>query len=307
MRAHGATVWPASTAVRMFLAGGLAFLAYALLTGLAPDTVPGDLEALLLGIVNGLVVALGVRLGHRVLPALALGSLLGIVVGFALWDHIDLFLVVIAVLVAAQVTAWVLLIIRSGAVRFRDTGDLARYVAVVVAVSAVGGVLAATASVLGNHAPVDDYFHAWRSWVIDDAFGLICIAPALLTLRRPAAWSWGHAVEWSVAVAYTAISIGYVFFLTDPEKPGLFGFPYLTLLGMIWIAVRLGMAAVAPVLAVGAWAALLGTVQEQAPSPEPLRTCSTESLQRRCSGSCRPSWSSSWPSSATVGAPRSRS
>ena len=75
------------------------------------------------------------------------------------------------------------------------------------------------------------------------------ITPAIATLRRPRRWSWLRSVEYLVAVAYTAVSTYFIFFVVVPGDQGLFGWPYLVVLGSIWIAVRLGVQAVAPVVA----------------------------------------------------------
>ncbi len=122
-------------------------------------------------------------------------------------------------------------------------------------------------------AETSGFAEAWGSWVIDDLFGLIVITPAIATLRRPRNWSWLRSVEYLIAVAYTAASTYYIFFVVVPGEQGLFGWPYLVVLGSIWIAVRLGVQAVAPVVALQFWAAVVATVSglgsfaEAAPDP----------------------------------------
>jgi diguanylate cyclase (GGDEF)-like protein/PAS domain S-box-containing protein len=51
----------------------------------------------------------------------------------------------------------------------------------------------------------------------------------------------------------------YMFHYVTPYDPGLLGWPYLVLLGPLWIAVRLGVAAVTPLTAVVTWFATAST------------------------------------------------
>ena len=155
----------------------------------------------------------------------------------------------------------VVLLRRSGAWRLRETGDLLRYGLTVLGVSVVGGILVAFAALSDPNLPTDDALHVLRSWVIDDLFGLIVITPAIVTIRRPRSLSLARSAEYLIAVAYTAVSTFYVFVLVVPGEQGLFGWPYLVVLGSIWIAVRLGVRAAAPIVAVQFWFAVVCTVQ----------------------------------------------
>ena len=147
-----------------------------------------------------------------------------------------------------------------GAWRLRETSDLLQYGLTVLGVALVGGLVVTLAVSTDPDLPTDDALSVWRSWVIDDLFGLIVITPAIATLRRPRHWSWLRSAEYLVAVAYTAVTTYFIFFVVVPGDQGLFGWPYLVVLGSIWIAVRLGVQAVAPVVALQFWAAILGTV-----------------------------------------------
>ena len=205
---------------------------------------------------------------------LALGAFAGVLARFSLDGGLGLFVVLVATVVAAEVFAMVALLRRSGAWRLRETSDLLRYGLIVLGVAVVGGLLASLATLTDPNLPNDDILRLWRSWVIDDLFGLIVITPAIATLRHPSRWSWLRSFEYLVAVAYTALSTYFIFFVVVPGDQGLFGWPYLVVLGSIWIAVRLGVQAVAPVVAIQFWVAVLGTVMRARAfadaAPDPL-------------------------------------
>jgi PAS domain S-box-containing protein len=246
---------------RSLLVGASALVIYAVLPHLAPTSLTGDLPLLVLGILNGIAVAIGVRAGFRTAPAIGVGAAAGILLGFGVIAHVDLLVGVVAAVIALELVAFLAWLDRSNSWRLRDPQDLLRFAAGVAVISIVGGAVAALFAMQSVDIPLDDYWHGWRSWVIDDLFGLVCIAPAVITLRRPSRWSWSATLEWWVAVAYTAAATWFVFFHTKPGDPGLLGWPFFILPGLIWIAVRLGLAAVAPVSALAFWLALVGTVQ----------------------------------------------
>lgn len=236
------------------------FLAYVLLPLLAPSEFAGVRALLLLGIVNGLAVGVGLRLPIRLAPPLVIGAVAGIIVRFTL-DHLfEPFVVLISLVIGAEILAMVYLLRRHRAWRLRETVDLLRYGLSVLGVSVVGGAIAAVAVVLHDHTEMGSLVEAWGSWIIDDLFGLIVITPAIATLRRPSSWSWLRSVEYLIAVAYTALTTYFIFFVVVPGEQGLFGWPYLVVLGSIWIAVRLGVQAVAPIVAIQFWLAVVGTV-----------------------------------------------
>ncbi len=249
-------------------------LLYITLPRLAPSAIPSELSPLLLGIVNGIVVGMAVRLDRRAMPAVAIGAGVGIAAGELIAGHFTGFSLVTAVVVAAQLAGMLLLLHRNEAWRFRGTRDLVVFAGVILAISSVGGLVSAFAAANSVDVPIDDGFLAWGSWVIDDLFGLMCIAPAFFTFHRPSRWVWTRTLEWIVAVAYTALSVWYVFVYTIAGSQGLFGWPYFITFGSIWIAVRLGTQAVAPVVAASFWVAVVATAEGVGAfadaSPEPL-------------------------------------
>ena len=218
---------------------------------------------------------MALRLPSRLIPPLAVGAVAGIIVRFSL-DH--QFEAVrgrrSASSSAPRSSRWSYLLRRAGSWRLRETDDLLRY-----------GLVGPgrhrrrwrdrrrRGRPSSAHAATGGFAEVWGSWVIDDLFGLIVITPAIATLRRPRNWSWLRSVEYLIAVAYTAASTYYIFFVVVPGEQGLFGWPYLVVLGSIWIAVRLGVQAVAPVVALQFWAAVVATVSglgsfaEAAPDP----------------------------------------
>lgn len=251
-----------------------AFLVYLLLPLLAPTEFGGQMAVLLLGIVNGLAVGVALRLPSRLTPPLAVGAVAGIIVRFSLDHLLEWFVVLVSLVIGAQIVAMVSLLRRRRAWRLRETADLLRYGLSVLGVSVVGGAIVSVAVVMHDHISLDNTVGVWGAWIIDDLFGLIVITPAIATLRRPSSWSWLRSVEYLIAVAYTAVTTYYIFFVVAPGDKGLFGWPYLVVLGSIWIAVRLGVQAVAPVVAVQFWLAVVGTVMGRgsmaAAAPDPL-------------------------------------
>ncbi len=240
--------------------GAGAAATYALLSLAAPPELSGEIQVLLLGIILGLVVGVALRVDPRVLPAIAIGSAVGVILHFSISDHFELFIVLVGLVIGTEVLLLTYLLRRTGAEELRDPGQLVRYALVVLAVAAGAGLLAAIAAMSDAHLPDDDFLHVWRSWVIDDLFGLICITPAVLVFGRRIRLSAAEALEYAAAIAFTGISTYLVFFVVVPGEQGLLGWPYIIVLGSIWIAVRFGLRAVAPVLAVQFWLALVGTV-----------------------------------------------
>lgn len=247
-----------AVAVVAFLATALVYL---VVPRLAPVELGGETAALALGLVNGVTMGISLRLGREVTAWIALGAGAGTLGWLLSVDHPEVLLFAAAIAVGIELWTLPVLLRRWGADRLGDPGDLLRYGAVVLAVTLPVGLavalVAAGDHVSGGRGVLD----LWRLWVIDDLFGLVVVTPAVLSLHRPSTWSWGQPVEFSLAVAYTAVATWYVFFDVTEGANGLIGWPYVVTLGSIWIAVRFGAKAVAPVLAVQFWLALIGTVQ----------------------------------------------
>ena len=247
---------------------------YFVLAEAAPEILTGEEEALLLGIILGLVVGVALRVDARLVPAIAIGSAVGVIVRFSITDHFELFIVLVGLVIGAEVFAMTYLLRRAGVTPLRDPWQLVRYGLVVAAVAAVAGLLVALAGLTDPHLSDEEFLHVWRSWVIDDLFGLVCITPAVLMLGRRIQLSAAEALEYVVAIALTGLTTYLIFFVVVPGQQGLLGWPYIVVLGPIWIAVRFGLRAVAPVLAVQFWLALVGTVGGSGAfagaSPDPL-------------------------------------
>jgi len=255
LRAHTANFPVAWAVLGAMTAAALFFL----LPLLAPPALNGSVTEILLGTVVGLAVGAALRVDRRVLPAIAVGATLGTFARFADGQQEAPVSLGIALVVGAEVWAMTFLLRRSGAFRLVDPGDLISFGLIVLAVTVPSGLAVAGLAEL-DPTPRDDFLHVWRAWVIDDLFGLMCIAPAVITLRRPTSWDWRRAVEWSIAVAYTAVSVWYVFIVVVPGQQGLLGWPYFIVIGSLWIAVRQGTRAVAPIVAISFWVAIVATV-----------------------------------------------
>lgn len=115
-------------------------------------------------------------------------------------------------------------------------------VGIVVPVAVVGSLLLLSGSVIQDYTG-----DVVRSWMVDDLFGVFLFVPALLLLRRPKFFDVDKITEYGLAVLLSLLASGYLFNIVQPGQPGLFGWPYVILVGPLWIAVRMGAAAVAPV------------------------------------------------------------
>jgi diguanylate cyclase (GGDEF)-like protein/PAS domain S-box-containing protein len=233
---------------------------YLILPEFAPSTLSGHHDVFLLGVCLGLAVGVVVRVPRRVIPVLAgvvalatFGQLVGDAVpsSAAVW---------VALVVGAELSALAILLRWHGIARLTRPVDvlLVGVVALVVAlVCAVAAVFALTAAgALG----AESVGHDIRSWALGDVFGVVCLAPAVFTARWPGTWSWNHAPEFAAAAGVTVGMTFFLFWGVNTPTPGLVGWPYLVMLGPLWIAVRLGVSAVAPVTALVMWFAAVGTV-----------------------------------------------
>ena len=248
--------YPWGLAVLAFLATATA---YFLLPRLVPDELAGEMAALLLGLINGIAVGVALRVDRRLLPAFALGAGVGVLAWLLQVDGLEVFVIGVSVAIGAEVWLFAHFLRRTGAALLRDPSDLLRFAVVVLAITTPIGV-AVSALGLVDHLPFDDFLHATRSWIIDDLFGLLVIAPAIITFGRAALPSIRLLPEYGLAIGYTALSTWYVFFVVTPGSQGLLGWPYLVVLGSIWVAVRMGLRPVAPIVAVQFWVITIATV-----------------------------------------------
>jgi diguanylate cyclase (GGDEF)-like protein/PAS domain S-box-containing protein len=248
---------------------------YAVLPIFEPTQISSQGDIILIGMILGLVVGLGVRVEQRLVPAICLGVVAGIVARQG-QDAMTLDTrVILAVGTAIELWVMVYLLRRTGAARLSSPGDVLLLLTVAVGVSMCASGLGAV--VLRFTGGSDDAFwQSLRSWVGDDVFGVVVLAPAVILLRRPARWSWNHAVEFLVVSSLTLLATSYIFFGVQHDNPGLLGWPYLVILGPLWLSVRLGAAAVAPVQAVVFWLAAVATANGRGA----FAAASSESLDR---------------------------
>jgi integral membrane sensor domain MASE1 len=242
----------------MGLLAATTLLLYYFLPTFAPSVVAGTSDLLLLGLILGIVVGLAVRVDARVAPVLAVAAFLGVSFRFLASGGSPSSTLPIAALIGLEVFTMAFLVRRTHAHRFEGPQDVLLLVSISLGVGLASGIIASGfLAISGDQA--DPFEHLFRSWVIDDAFGLLCIAPAFMTIHRPGSWSWRFAVEYGAVCAATAVIVTYIFRLVSPAEPGLVGWPYLVLLGPLWIAARLGIDAVTPVIAVVTWFAISST------------------------------------------------
>jgi len=241
------------------LAGAaLTVAAFFFLPLLAPESLIGLSEELILGIISGLIVGLGLRLDPRAAWLLAVSSVVGVSARFLIDGDPPRVVLPLAALIGIEIWVLIYIIRRLGADRLARPQDVLLLVLVSAAVGFASGLLAGLLLQIVEPG-LDQFSHALRSWGIDDVFGIVCIAPAVITLHRPSRWRWAHVTEFTIVAVLTAAIAYFMFRVIDPANPGLVGYPYLVVLGPLWIAVRLGVQAVAPVTAALAWFAATST------------------------------------------------
>jgi diguanylate cyclase (GGDEF)-like protein/PAS domain S-box-containing protein len=248
---------------------------YGLLPTFEPPGISGQSDVILIGMILGLAVGLGLRVEQRLVPAICLGAFAGIVARQGR-DSMSLDTrVVLALGIAVELWVMVFVIRRTGGHRFAGPIDVLMLVTVAVGVSLVASSLGAVVLRITS-GEVDAFWQSIRSWVADDVFGVVVLAPAVVLLRRPARWPWDHALEFVIVSSLTLLATFFIFYRVDHDNPGLLGWPYLIILGPIWLAVRLGAAAVAPLLAVTFWLAAVATANGMGA----FAAASSESLDR---------------------------
>lgn len=165
---------------------------------------------------------------------------------------------VASVTVAAAVAAWlqtalVIVVIRRLALCPTQTPGEWMVLLLIVAVGALafGGVTAA----LGPWVPL-----WWSAWVSGSLWGVATFAPLALTFARPTLSPARRVVEYLLIVTATVGAMFALFWFVTPGQPGLLGWPYLVIVGLVWLAVRFGVQGLAPVLTLLGCSGLIATV-----------------------------------------------
>lgn len=258
---QGPPSFPWGTAAAL---GILTAVLYGLLPALAPAELAGPSDILLLGVVLGVVVGTAVRFDGRIAPLLAAVGAVTVGCRFLLVGDDPRAVVPIAVVIGLDLWAMTYLVQRTEARALQRPRDVVALMVIACGVAVIAGLMAASVLELSGTAE-NDFWHMARSWTVDDVFGLVCIAPAFMTISRPRTWPLSLAGEYVVACLFSAAVTYAIFRVVTPGEQGLFGWPYLVILGPLWIAVRLGVHAVAPVIAVMAWALAVSTVDGRGP------------------------------------------
>ena len=246
--------WGTATAL-----GLLTAVLYGLLPALAPPELAGPSDILLLGVVLGIVVGAAVRFDGRIAPLVAAVGAVTVGCRFLLVGDDPRAVVPIAVVIGLDLWAMTYLIQRSEARGLQRPRDVVALMVIACGVALIAGLMAALVLEMGGTSE-DEFWYMARSWAVDDVFGVVCIAPAFMTIARPRSWSWSQAWEFTIACLFSAGVTYAIFRVVTPGDEGLFGWPYLVILGPLWIAVRLGVRAVAPVIAIMAWTIAVSTV-----------------------------------------------
>lgn len=234
------------------------FAAYLILPFAAPEPFGTTSSVLVLGVVLGLVVGLGTRLPAVQAPYLGSGAAVGVAVHALVVGLGPGAAIAFGLLIGVEIIGVLLMWHRIGLRGLSSPWDVVRLAAVALPVSAAFAALGTWITQLSGQLggdPVETFNGAF----FDDAFGLLVIAPAVMTLRPPSTWPRRHAVEFACATVLSLTTAVYIFVLVDPLAPGFLGWPYLVALGPIWAAVRLGVSAAAPLVAVTFWLVTLAT------------------------------------------------
>ncbi|MDP1876209.1 MAG: diguanylate cyclase, partial [Actinomycetota bacterium] len=239
-------------------------LAYGLLPGLAPKALGDQVTLLLLGVLLGVVSGVAVRLPRAAAPAMGAAAAVALTARYTLAGIPWLPVFLVAVLIGAEIAVLPWLWRRGRATSLARPRDMAVFFFASVGAALASGLLAATVSATAG-VPVDDFFHTFRAWVLDDVFGLLVIAPAFMVIARPRDWAWPRALEFVGAAALSLGSVLYIFLTANVAGPGWFGWPYLVIVGPIWAAARLGVRGATPILAVSFWLMVYATTSGNGP------------------------------------------
>lgn len=154
-----------------------------------------------------------------------------------------------AVANTAEPLVGALLITRAGRLEGLPTVSVVlRFVlGAVIAGPFVGATLGACAASVTGTAP---FWPTWPRWWIGDGIGVLAVAPALFTRRRPDLGHAGRVERWSILVVLAAVTIATV--LPWQEEAWAQGLPFLLAPTLVLAAVRLGPRTAAVSLAVSA-------------------------------------------------------
>ncbi len=167
-----------------------------------------------------------------------------------------------AVANTAEPLVGALLLTRAGRLDGLPTvSAMLRFVLVAVVVGPlVGATLGATAAAVTDTAP---FWPTWPRWWIGDGIGVLVVAPALFTRRRPDLAHAGRFERWSILVAVAAVTVATV--LPWQEEAWAQGLPFLLAPALVLAAMRLGPRTAAIALAVSATAINVVTASGHGP------------------------------------------
>lgn len=241
--ASGWRDWAAPTAA--LVGAALACVTPALVMWGAPGIVRLQLLWPALGVAVGIATRWRPRL---MLPAVGLGTALGVtgILAAAGWPARDV--ATAAALVTADLLVLGLLLRRLGVRRLGRPVEVVALLFATVATAAVAAMLAVLLS-LGGYTAGSDGWVDPPSWLLGSAWGVMVFAPVVLTATRPDTWPWRRTPEFALAAGVALVATYFLFAPTTAAGLGLLAWRYLTVVGLVWLAVRFGAAAVAPVLA----------------------------------------------------------
>lgn len=255
-RTNGGGRYPWWQAVVVALTTAGSYLALPLLV---PEPLGGVESVIALGIPLSIVVGVASRLDPRTAHVAAVTAMVAIVLRSSAFGLPIPSALAMGVLVGLEVWLLVLALRASDAVQLSRPVDVVVLMGLALGMSIMVGLLAGW--ILGSSGALpDDVSHTVRTYIADDMFGLVVVMPAILTLRSPRTWPLRRVPEFLIVSAVTAVVTAYEFRVIHPGGSGLVGWPYLVLLGPMWLAARLGAAAVAPVTAVLFWFATVSTI-----------------------------------------------
>lgn len=249
---HDPSAVPAGSQSRRRAAPLLAFLGTVsgyVLSGLVMRDSSAGVRTQLLWPALGVAVGIAARWPRRaIVTAVGLGTLLGSagVLAAAGWPARDA--VTTALLVSVD------LLILCSLLRLLAVQRLSRPVEVVgllcasVAAAVAAAVSAVVLAAAGFTAGADGWAEG-PSWLLGSSWGVVVFAPVIMTMTRPAPSRGRRAPEFAAATGLTLVAAFFLFSPNTTTGAGLLAWRYVTVVGLVWLAVRFGAAAVAPVLA----------------------------------------------------------
>jgi PAS domain S-box-containing protein len=169
--------------------------------------------------------------------------------------------------------AWLVHRFAGGVKAFQRVRNLFRFVALAVVLSTtISATLGVTSLCLSDHAPWSDYGSIWFTWWLGDMVGALMVAPLLVVwiTQRPGHFPPNQLLE-ALGLLLVSVFLGYVIFLEGTPFAAVNQVKYMTLVPLLWAALRFrqhgAVTAVLVISSIALWATMRGVGPFITPEP----------------------------------------